>query len=74
LSCKTKKWSIKEVLSKDKIEMWIVPHLRKGSRGTKESIEVWRIIAAILYRLNSGSQWRMLPVEQFFTPEQKLRN
>ena len=26
-----------EVLSKDKIERWIVPHLSKGSRGTKET-------------------------------------
>ena len=61
-----------EVLSKDKIERWIVPHLSKGSRGTKVGVELWRIVAAILYRLKSGCQWRMLPVEQFFTSKAKL--
>ena len=61
-----------EVLSKDKIERWIVPHLSKGSRGAKVGVELWRIVAAILYRLKSGCQWRMLPVEQFFTSKAKL--
>jgi Transposase and inactivated derivatives len=61
-----------EVLSKDKIERWIVPHLSKGSRGTKVGVELWRIVAAILYRLKSGCQWRMLPAEQFFTPDKQL--
>jgi transposase len=67
-----KKLNIMEVLGKDKIEQWIVPHLSKGSRGTKVGVELWRIVAAILYRLKSGCQWRMLPVEQFFTAEKKL--
>ena len=61
-----------EVLSKDKIERWIVPHLSKGSRGPKVGVELWRIVGAILYRLKSGCQWRMLPVEQFFTSKAKL--
>ena len=61
-----------EVLSKDKIERWIVPHLSSGSRGTKVGVELWRIVAAILYRLKSGCQWGMLPVEQFFTSKAKL--
>jgi transposase len=61
-----------EVLSKDKIERWIVPHLSKGSRGAKVGVELWRIVGAILYRLKSGCQWRMLPVEQFFTSKAKL--
>jgi hypothetical protein len=49
-----------------------VPHLSKGSRGTKVRIELWRIVAAILYRLKSGCQWGMLLVEQFFTSKAKL--
>ena len=61
-----------EVLSKDKIENLIVPHLSKGSRGAKPGVELWRIVAAILYRLKSGCQWRMLPVEQFFACDKKL--
>ncbi len=61
-----------EVLSKDTIEQWIVPHLSVGRRGTKVQVELWRIIAAILYRLKSGCQWSMLPVEKFFTAQHRL--
>ncbi|MBE7173075.1 MAG: IS5 family transposase [Williamsia sp.] len=55
-----------EVLSKDNIEAWIVPHVSKGKRGSKPAVELWQIIAAILYRLKSGCQWRLLPVGMFF--------
>ena len=61
-----------EVLSKDTIEQWIVPYLSIGRRGTKVNVELWRIVAAILYRLKSGCQWSMLPVGQFFTSAKKL--
>jgi len=61
-----------EVLSKDTIEQWIVPCLSVGSRGTKVNVELWRIVAAILYRLKTGCQWSMLPVGQFFTRTKKL--
>ena len=61
-----------EVLSKDKIERLIVPHLSRGSRGTKLKVELWKIVAAILYRLKSGCQWRMLPVTELFGEEKKL--
>ncbi len=55
-----------EVLSKDKIEALIVPYLSEGSRGSEVGVELWRIVWAILYRLKSGCQWRMLPVDIFF--------
>jgi transposase len=61
-----------EVLSKDTIERWIVPHLSVGRRGTKVGVELWRIVAAILYRLKSGCQWSMLPIEKFFTSRKRL--
>lgn len=61
-----------EVLSKDTIEQWIVPHLSIGRRGTKVNVELWRIVAAILYRLKSGCQWSMLPTEKFFTAQKSL--
>lgn len=61
-----------EVLSKDRIEKWIVPHLSVGRRGTKVGVELWRMVAAILYRLKSGCQWQMLPTEPFFTKGKKL--
>ena len=52
-----KKLSHMEVLSKDKIERLIVPHLSKGSRGIQPEVELWRIVAAVLYRFK---EW--LPV------------
>jgi transposase len=66
LNCKIKSELFLEVLNNDKIEAWIVPHISKGKRGSKPGVELWRIISAILYRLKSGCQWRMLPVETFF--------
>ena len=61
-----------EVLGKDMIERWIVPHPSVGSRGTKMRVEMWRVVSAILYRLKSGCQWEMLPVEKFFTSKNRL--
>jgi len=55
-----------EVLSKDKIEALILPHVSKGKRGTEPRIEMWQVVSAILYRLKTGCQWRQLPVKQFF--------
>ena len=54
------------VLDKDKIETLIVPHLSRGERGKGLNVDFSCIIAAILYRLKSGCQWRMLPVSVFF--------
>lgn len=56
-----------EVLSKDSIEALVLPYLSSGKRGNGVRVERWKIVAIILYRLKSGCQWRMLPVEQFFT-------
>jgi transposase len=55
-----------EVLSKDKIEALILPHLSEGSRGSEPGVELWRIVSVILYRLKTGCQWRMLPLDAFF--------
>ena len=66
---RNKKWITVEVLCKDTIEAFIVPWLSEGKRGSKVGVEVWRIVRAILYRLKSGCQWRMLPVGLFFEQE-----
>jgi transposase len=55
-----------EVLSKGMIERWILPHLSKGLRGPQSRVATVDIVRAIFYRLKSGCQWRLLPVEVFF--------
>lgn len=73
MSYETKELITMEVLSKDKIEALIVPHLSEGSRGSEVRVELWRIVAAILYRLKTGCQWRFLPLERFFEAEKTLK-
>lgn len=54
-----------EVLSKGMIEQWITPHLSKGERGPAPSVDLCTIIQVIFYRLKTGCQWRMLPMNAF---------
>ena len=57
-----------EVLSKSIIERWIVPYLSVGKRGAEPTVALSAIVAAILHRLKSGNQWRMLALKEFFEP------
>ncbi|HEY0055745.1 MAG TPA: IS5 family transposase [Pedobacter sp.] len=59
-----------EILSKDMIERWILPHLLLGKRGFSSKVPVCEIVMLILYKLKTGCQWRYLPVKQFFEQEQ----
>jgi transposase len=58
-----------EVLSKDIIERWIIPHLSKGKRWPKPEVNLVDVVQAILHRLKTGTQWRFIPVGEFFAPE-----
>lgn len=55
-----------EVINKDSINQWIVPNLSVGQRGEKLKVECGEIVAAILYKLKTGCQWRQLPTKEFF--------
>ena len=44
------------------IQTHIVQHLSQGQRGPACRVEVWEIVNAILYKLKSGTQWYLLPV------------
>ncbi|WP_193788613.1 transposase [Rufibacter ruber] len=55
-----------EVISEDSINLWIVPHLSVGKRGSKLQVKPSEIIAAILYRPKTGCQWRELPTRACF--------
>jgi transposase len=58
-----------EILSKDMIEQWILPHLSTGKRGFASKVATYQVVMLILYRLKTGCQWGQLPVKQFFEQE-----
>lgn len=56
-----------EVLRKDIIRTWILPHLSTGTRGPDCRADLLEVVELILYKLKTGCQWRQLPTKQFFT-------
>lgn len=54
------------MLSKDIINQQILPHLSQGKRGTRCKADYIQIVKAIFYKLKTGSQWRELPMYEFF--------
>lgn len=44
------------------IQQHIVQYLSQGQRGPECRVELWEIVNAILYKLKSGTQWHLLPV------------
>ncbi|MDY6025258.1 transposase, partial [Bergeyella zoohelcum] len=55
------------VLDKDTIVGEIIPHLPKRKRGFKPKLPISEIINCILYKLKTGIQWALLPMEQLFS-------
>ncbi len=53
-----------EVLPKDIITTWILPHLPFSSHGRRRAAQPEEVVAAILYKLKTGCQWRWLPVRE----------
>lgn len=56
-----------KVLSKDIIENEILPHLSTAKRGFETKSCLLEVINSILYKLKTGIQWHMLPVESLFS-------
>ena len=54
------------MLSKDIIKELILPYLTQGKRGTKCKADYCQIVRAIFHKLKTGSQWRELPMYEFF--------
>ena len=54
------------IIDKSSIEKWILPHLSIGTRGFKPEVPLVQIVQAIFHRVKTGTQWRELPVKQFF--------
>ena len=51
------------MLSRAHIEEYYLPYLSIGSRGSK-SKDIIMVVQAILYRLKTGCQWRLLPMRE----------
>jgi len=56
-----------KVLVKDTIENEILPHLSVAKRGFKTKSCLTEVVNCILYKLKTGIQWYMLPVESLFS-------
>ncbi len=56
-----------EVLSKDIIVTWLLPHLPFPTTGRRSRVAPAEVVHAILYKLKTGCQWRWLPVTSLFS-------
>lgn len=56
-----------KVLDKDIIEMEIICHIPANKRGFSPQAPLEEIVNAILYKLKTGVQWYLLPVEFLFS-------
>ena len=58
-----------EVLRKDMITRWVLPHLPARSGGRRAVADLAEVVGAIFYKLKTGCQWRWLPVKALFSGE-----
>lgn len=56
-----------EVLPKDIIVTWLLPHLPFPTTGRRSRVAPAEVVGAILYKLKTGCQWRWLPVVALFS-------
>lgn len=56
-----------EVLPKDIIVTWLLPHLPFPTTGRRRRVAPAEVVGAILYKLKTGCQWRWLPVQALFS-------
>ncbi len=54
------------MLSKSIIKKEICPYIEFGNPMENTKVKDYQVVAAILYRLKTGCQWRQLPMKQFF--------
>ena len=56
-----------EVLCKEMITRWLLPHLPTRSGGRRAAADPAQVVGAICYKVKTGCQWRWLPVKALFT-------
>jgi len=54
------------LINENSIKRYIVSYLSSGKREGKYKVSKSKIIAAILYKLKAGCQWRQLPTKALF--------
>jgi len=54
------------MLSEDTIINEILPYLGAGNRGKSARAKFLKIVQAILYKLKTGCQWKLIPIKEFF--------
>ncbi len=52
----------------------ICPYLDFGKISKNTKVKDYQVVAAILYRLKTGCQWRQLPMKQFFITKYKWQS
>ena len=58
-----------EVLTKEMITRWILPHLPARTGGRRLAVDPAEVVGAICYKLKTGCQWRWLLVRALFSEE-----
>ena len=53
-------------MNKREINEIFVQHMPILSNGRRLRAPMWKIVKAILYKLKTGTQWRQLPMREFF--------
>ena len=56
-----------QVLDKDTIRIEILPHLSVAKRGFQTTSCLIEVVNSILYKLKTGCQWYLLPVQSLFS-------
>lgn len=56
-----------QVLDKDTINSEIIPYLPTARRGYSTKSNMVEIVNCVLYKLKTGCQWHMLPVDSLFS-------
>jgi hypothetical protein len=56
--------TIPVALSKKEFNEFILPHLKKGSRGPEKKISFYKLFNYILKLMHTGCQWKNVPIEK----------
>lgn len=61
---KTRQYNkIPTVLKEDEFNEFVLPHLKKGTRGPSKKISFFKLFNYILYLMHTGCQWENIPIK-----------